>query len=221
MEVAILQFENQFLTCTGILTGDGKGMQAIGAKCWLCESPNGIVEQKEVECTSRRGKLLRSTTPDRRAGDYQHAACQILNGIAKRTETGLEALHPGTPSKAEGIAALHAFKQAMKDKTSGNPVRECLPSASRAKEKDFDLTSTKVFRTSTRFQRQFRDCLKDHVPSVRTPGGPPLWMIVHVMVKCIEGLYDLWRVRDVYTLTQVDRHRGLTTRFSKAWGDSV
>ena len=44
--------------------------------------------------------------------------------------------------------------------------------------------------------------------------------VVHVMVKCIEGLYELWRVRELYTLTQVERHRALTTKFSKAWGDS-
>ena len=52
--------------------------------------------------------------------------------------------------------------------------------------------------------------------AVRTPGGPPLWVVVHVMVKCIEGLYELWRVREMYTLTQVERHRALTTKFSKA-----
>ena len=46
------------------------------------------------------------------------------------------------------------------------------------------------------------------------------WVVVHVMVKCIEGLYELWRVRELYTLTQVERHRALTTKFSKAWGDS-
>ena len=40
------------------------------------------------------------------------------------------------------------------------------------------------------------------------------------MVKRIEGLYQLWRVRETYTLTQVERHRALTTKFSKAWGDS-
>ena len=43
-------------------------------------------------------------------------------------------------------------------------MRERLPSASRAKEKDFDLTSTKVFLTSLPDQRQYVDCLKDHVP---------------------------------------------------------
>ena len=64
------------------------------------------------------------------------------------------------------------------------------------------------------------DCLKDHVPTVGSPGGPPLWVVVHVMVKCIEGLYELWRVREIYTLTQVERHRGLTTKFPKAWGNS-
>ena len=84
----------------------------------------------------------------------------------------------------------------------------------------FDLTSTKVFLTSPPFQRQFVDCLKEHVPTVRTPGGPMLWVVVHVMVKCIQGLYELWRVRELYTLTQVERHRALTTKFSKAWGDS-
>ena len=73
-----------------------------------------------------------------------------------------------------------------------------LPSASRATEKDFDLTSTKVFLTSPPFQRQFVDCLKEHVPTVRTPGGPMLWVVVHVMVKCIEGLYELWRVRELH-----------------------
>ena len=64
------------------------------------------------------------------------------------------------------------------------------------------------------------DCLKEHVPTVRTPGGPPLWVVVHVMVKCIEGLYELWSAREMYTLTQVERHRALTAKFSKAWGPS-
>ena len=122
--------------------------------------------------------------------------------------------------KAQARAALHAFKQALKDETSGIPLRERLPSASRAKEKDFDLTSTKAFLTSPPFQRQFVDCLKDHVPTMRTPGGPPLWVVVDVMVKCIESLYEHWRVREMYTLTQVERHVALTTYFSKAWGDS-
>ena len=140
--------------------------------------------------------------------------------IARRTETTLEALPPGTPGKPQALAALQAFKQALKDETSGIPVRECLPSASTAQEKDFDVTSTKVFLTSPPFERQFVDCLKEHVRTVRTPGGPPSLVVVHVMVKCIEGLYELWRVREIYTLTQVERHRALTTKFSKAWGDS-
>ena len=223
VEEDVVLFQNQFLTCTVILTGDGKGMQAMGgagSKCWLCKDPNGIVEQRGVESTSRWGAFLRSVTPDRRPGDYQHAACRILNGIAKRIETTLQALPPGTPGKAQALAALQAFKQALKDETSGIPLRERLPSASRATEKDFDLTSTKVFLTSPPFQRQFVECLKEHVPTVRTPGGPMLWVVVHVMVKCIEGLYELWRVRELYTLTQVERHRALTTKFSKAWGDS-
>ena len=54
---------------------------------------------------------------------------------------------PGTLGKAQALAALQAFKQALKDETSGIPMRERLPSASRAQEKDFDLTSTKVFLT--------------------------------------------------------------------------
>ena len=58
--------------------------------------PNGIVEQMGVESTSRWGAFLRSVTPDRRPGDYQHAACRILNGIAKRTKTTLQALPLGT-----------------------------------------------------------------------------------------------------------------------------
>ena len=205
VEEDVVLFQNQFLTCTVILTGDGKGMQAMGgagSKCWLCKDPNGIVEQRGVESTSRWGAFLRSVTPDRRPGDYQHAACRILNGIAKRIETTLQALPPGTPGKAQALAALQAFKQALKDETSGIPLRERLPSASRATEKDFELTSTKVFLTPPPFQRQFVDRLKEHVPTVRTPGGPMLWVVVHVMVKCIEGLYELWRVRELYTLTQ-------------------
>ena len=85
VEEDVVLFQNQFLTCTVILTGDGKGMQAMGgagSKCWLCKDPNGIVEQRGVESTSRWGSFLRSVTPDRRPGDYQHAACRILNGIA-------------------------------------------------------------------------------------------------------------------------------------------
>ena len=42
---------------------------------------------------------------------------------------------------------LEAFKQALKDETSRIPVREHPPSASRAREKNFDLTSTNVFLT--------------------------------------------------------------------------
>ena len=224
VEEDVVLFQNQFLTCTLILTGDGKGMQAMGggagSKCWLCKDPNGIVEQREVESTLRWGAFLRSVTPDRRPGDYQHAACRIINGIAKRTETTLQALPPGTLGKAQALAALQAFKQALKDETPGIPLRERLPSASRATEKDFALTSTKFFLTSPPFQRQFPDRIKEPVPTVRTPRGPPLWVVVHVMVKCIEGLYELWRVREMYTLTQVERHRALTTKFSKAWGDS-
>ena len=180
VEEDVVLFQNQFLTCIFILTGDGKGMQAMGgagSKCWLCKDPNGIVQQMGVESTSRWGSFLRSVTPDRRPGDYQHAACRILNGIAKRTETTLQALPLGTPGKAQALAALQAFKQALKDETSGITVRQCLPSASRAKKKVFDLTSTKVFLTSPPFQRQFVDCLKDHVPIVRSPGGPPLWVV--------------------------------------------
>ena len=124
------------------------GGGGAGSKCWLCKDPNGIVEQMGVESTSRLGAFLRCVTPDRRPGDYQHAAFRILNGIAKRTETTNQILPPGSPRKAQALAALQAFKQALKDETSGIPLRERLPSPSRAQEKDFDLTSTKVFLTS-------------------------------------------------------------------------
>ena len=174
-----------------------------------------------MESTLRWGAFLKRVPPNRQPGDYPHSACRILKGIAKRTET---ALHPpppapGTHGKAKALAALQAFKQALQDETSSIPLRERVPSASRAQEKDFDLTSTKVFLTPPPFQWQFVDSLKEHVPSVRTPGGPPLWVVVHVMVKCIEGLYQLWRVRQMYTLSQVECHPALTAKFSKAWGD--
>ena len=42
VEEDVVLFQNQFLTCIVILTGDGKGMQAMGAagsKCWLCKTP--------------------------------------------------------------------------------------------------------------------------------------------------------------------------------------
>ena len=225
LEGDIVLFQNQFSTCILILTGDGKGMQAIGGgggwlKCWLCKDPNGIVEQMGVESTSRWGAFLRCVTPNRRPGDYQHAACRILNGIAKRAETTLQALPLGTPGKAQPLAALQAFKQALKHETSDIPRRERLPSASRAKENDLDLTSIKFFLTPPPFQRQVVDCLKEHVPSVTTPGGPPLWIVVHVFSKCTEGcLYELWRVREMCTLTQVHRHRALNTKSLKAWGE--
>ena len=92
VEEDVVLFQNQFLTCIVILTGNGKGMQAMGragSMCWLRKDPNGIVEQMGVESTSRWGAFLRCVTHDRRPGDYQSAACRILNGIAKRTETTL------------------------------------------------------------------------------------------------------------------------------------
>ena len=92
VEEDIVMFQNHFLTCIIFVTGDGKGMQAMGgagSKCWLRKDPNGIVEQIGVVSTSRWGAFLRCVTPDRRPGDYEHAACRILNGIAKRTETTL------------------------------------------------------------------------------------------------------------------------------------
>ena len=122
-------------------------MGGARSKCWLCKDPNGIVEQRGLESTFRLGAFLRYVTPDRRPGDYQNAACRILNGIAKRSETTLQNLPSGTPGKAQALAALQAFKKAVKDETLGTPLRERLPSASMAKENDFDLTSTKVFLT--------------------------------------------------------------------------
>ena len=95
--------------------------------------------------TSRWGAFLRSVTPHMRPGDYQHAACRILNGIAKRIETTLQALPPGTPGKAQAFAALQALKQALKDETSGIPLRERLPSASRATEKFFRSYKHQIF----------------------------------------------------------------------------
>ena len=123
-------FQNQFLTGIVMLTGDGKGMQAMGAgsKCWLCKDPN-IVEQMGLESTSRWGAFLRGATTDRRPRDYQHAARRILNGLAKRSETTFQALPPGTPGKAQALAALQAFKEAPKDETSSIPPRERLCSA--------------------------------------------------------------------------------------------
>ena len=100
MEEDVVLFQNQFLTCIVLLTADGKGMQAMGgagSKCWLCKDPNGIVKQTAPESTSIWGAFSRCVTPDRRRGDYQHAACRILNGIAKGTETTLQALPRGTP----------------------------------------------------------------------------------------------------------------------------
>ena len=94
-------------------------------------------------------------SPDRRPGDYQHEACRILNGIAKGTEITVQALPPGTLGKAQALAPLQAFKQTLKDQTSGIPLRERLPSAPRAKEKDFDLTSTKVFLNPPRTKGNF------------------------------------------------------------------
>ena len=134
------------LTCIVFLSGGGKGMQAMGgagSKCWLCKDPNGIVEQKEVESTSRWGAFLRSITPDTRPGDYQHAACRILNSIAKCTESTLTALPPGTPGKAQAIVALQAFKQALKDETARIPVRERLPRPQGRRKKTLILRAPK------------------------------------------------------------------------------
>ena len=78
----------------------------LGLSVGCAKTPNGIVEQRGVESTSRWGAFLRSVTPDRRPGDYQHAACRILNGIAKRIETTLQALPVGTPGKAQALATL-------------------------------------------------------------------------------------------------------------------
>ena len=105
VEEDVVLFANQFLTCTVILTGDGKGMQAMGgagSKCWLCKDPNGIVEQMGVESTSRWGAFLRSVTlTGGRGTTNMQLACRILNGIAKRTETTLQALPLGTPRNGE------------------------------------------------------------------------------------------------------------------------
>ena len=135
VEQAIPQFRNHFLACIVILIGDGKGMQAIwgegGSKCWLCKDHNGIVEQKEVGSTSRLGALLRSITLERRPGDYQHAACQIVNG--KRTI--IPPFPPYSPEsliKPKLLQLCRPSNKPSRMQTSGIPVGECLPSASRA-----------------------------------------------------------------------------------------
>ena len=91
------------------LTGDRKGMQAMGgagSKCWLCQDHNSYVEQIVLLFTSRSGAFLRSVTPDRWPDDYGHATCRIINAIAKYTETTLQALPPGTLGEVQALAAL-------------------------------------------------------------------------------------------------------------------
>ena len=66
VEEDVVLFQNQFLTCTVILTGDGKGMQAIGgagSKCWLCKDPNGIVEQRGGGVHLKMGGILEKCDP--------------------------------------------------------------------------------------------------------------------------------------------------------------
>ena len=110
VEEGIVLFQNQFLTIIVILTGDPKELQAMGgagSNCSFCKDANGIVEQRGVESTATCGFFFfRCVTPDRRPGDYQHAACSILNGIAKRTETTLRALPPRTRCNTQAVAAL-------------------------------------------------------------------------------------------------------------------
>ena len=58
LEEDVVLFQNQFLTCTVILTGDGKGMQAMGgagSKCWLCKDPNGSV------CALTKAQIIHSS----------------------------------------------------------------------------------------------------------------------------------------------------------------
>ena len=94
VEEDVVLLRNHFLTCIVISTGDGKGMQAMGrgtgSKCWLCKEANGIVEQTAEESFFRSGAFLRCVTPNRRPGDYQHAACRILNAIANRNLLALK-----------------------------------------------------------------------------------------------------------------------------------
>ena len=66
VEEDVVHFQNQFLTCTVILTGDGKGMQAMGgagSKCSLCKDPNGIVEQGGVGVHLKMGGILEKCDP--------------------------------------------------------------------------------------------------------------------------------------------------------------
>ena len=188
-----------------------------GSKCWLCKDLNGIVEQMGEESTSRWGAFLRSVTPDRRLGDYKHATCRILIGIAKRIETNFQALPPETPGKAQALAALQASKQALKDETSGIPLREHLPSASWARGRRSRSYKHQRFRNPPPFKGNLWNASKSMSP-VRTPGRPPLWVVVHVNVKCIQGLYELWRVREMYTVTQVEPC--VDHKIFKAWRDS-
>ena len=119
---------------------------------------------------------------------------------------------PSTRVKAQAAAAWQAFKQALREETLGITMRERLPSASRAQEKDFNLTSTKMFLTLPPSKGNLWIASKSM--------SPPLWVVMCVMVKCIEGWYELSRVREMHILTQVERPRALSTKFSKAWRDS-
>ena len=59
------------------------------------------------------GGILEKCDPDRRPGDYQHAACRILNGIAKRTETTLQALPLGTPQNGGTFFSFPPSKRSI------------------------------------------------------------------------------------------------------------
>ena len=113
-----------------------------------------------MESTSRWGAFFRSVTPDRRPGDYQHAACRILNGIAKRIETTLQALPPGTPGKAQALAALQAFKQALKDETSGTPLRAHSTFFAEKWRNIFQFSSIPTEYRHGPYKRRLKNCFK-------------------------------------------------------------
>lgn len=202
------------------LTGDGKGMQAgnhgPGEKCWCCNNVDGLEQQDTIDPVARWGAFLRAIPTDRRVGDYVHAACRICCAIQKRVGANVSQwVREGDGRGAVG--ALQDLWGEFSQEAKRIPVSERVAQRPTS-EKQFDLTSARMFLENSTWQMKLVNTLREYYPDRTVEGGKlKVYTVIQSLLFSVARLHKIWRTKTLLTPEEVDMAEAAAKKVGECW----